>query len=118
MATLIPSIGACVSRMTSGEKRVAERLEQKLDDDYLNWYDVPMGPRNSHEEALHHRKLLFNLRRRSSDYNPGADNLQIMTMKVSKGLEFPVVALPEVQPMPVGSSQARLRNSIKAGGPP
>ena len=42
MATLIPSIGSCVSRMTSGERRVAERLEQKLDDDYLLWYDVPM----------------------------------------------------------------------------
>lgn len=35
MATLIPSIGSCVSRMTSGERRLAERLEQKLDDDYL-----------------------------------------------------------------------------------
>ena len=42
MATLIPLIGSCVSRMTSGERRVAERLEQKLDDDYLLWYDVPM----------------------------------------------------------------------------
>ena len=42
MATLIPSIGSCVSRMTSGERRVADRLEQKLDDDYLLWYDVPM----------------------------------------------------------------------------
>ena len=35
MATLIPAISACISRMTSGERRVAERLEQKLDDDYL-----------------------------------------------------------------------------------
>ncbi|MDP3165898.1 MAG: NERD domain-containing protein, partial [Hydrogenophaga sp.] len=41
MATLIPSFGSCVSRMTSGERRLAERLEQKLDDDYLLWYDVP-----------------------------------------------------------------------------
>jgi hypothetical protein len=48
MATLIPSIGACVSRMTSGERRLAERLEQKLDDDYLLWYDVPVGPKNAH----------------------------------------------------------------------
>jgi hypothetical protein len=29
--------------MTAGEKRVSERLEQKLDDDYLLWYDVPIG---------------------------------------------------------------------------
>jgi hypothetical protein len=30
--------------MTSGERRLAERLEQKLDEDYLLWYDVPVGP--------------------------------------------------------------------------
>lgn len=35
MATLIPALGACASRMTSGERRLAERLEQKLDDDDL-----------------------------------------------------------------------------------
>jgi hypothetical protein len=45
MATLIPAMGTCVSRMTTGEKRLAERLEQKLDDDYLLWYDVPVGPK-------------------------------------------------------------------------
>ena len=50
MATLIPALGACVSRMTSGERRLAERLEQKLDDDYLLWYDVPMGPKNAHPD--------------------------------------------------------------------
>ncbi|MFM9880482.1 MAG: DEAD/DEAH box helicase, partial [Burkholderiaceae bacterium] len=50
MAILIPSIGTCVARMTSGERRLAERLEQKLDDDYLLWYDVPMGPRNTHPD--------------------------------------------------------------------
>jgi len=52
MATLIPSIGTCVSRMTSGEKRLAERLEQKLDDDYLLWYDVPVGPKYSHPDFV------------------------------------------------------------------
>ena len=45
MATLIPSISTCVSRMTSGERRVAQRLEDKLDDGYLPWYDVPKRPR-------------------------------------------------------------------------
>ena len=29
MATLIPALGACLPRMTSGEKRLAERLPQK-----------------------------------------------------------------------------------------
>lgn len=52
MATLIPSIGTCVSRMTSGEKRLAERLEQKLDDDYLLWYDIPVGPKYSHPDFV------------------------------------------------------------------
>jgi hypothetical protein len=51
-------------------------------------------------DALHQRKLPFNLRKRSGDYNPGANAIQIMTMKVSKGLEFPVVALPGVGHMP------------------
>lgn len=43
MATLIPAIGGCVSRMTSGEKRFAYRLEAKLEADYLCWYDVAIG---------------------------------------------------------------------------
>jgi hypothetical protein len=51
-------------------------------------------------DALHQRKLPFNVRKRSGDYNPAADAIQIMTMKVSKGLEFPVVALPGVGHMP------------------
>lgn len=58
MATLIPALGSCVSRMTSGERRLAERLEAKLDDDYRLWYDVPMGPRNTHPDfcVLHPRR--------------------------------------------------------------
>jgi len=61
MATLIPAMSSCVSRMTGGERRVAERLEQKLDDDYLLWYDVPMGPRNTHPDfcVLHPRRGLL-----------------------------------------------------------
>ncbi|OYY38546.1 MAG: DNA helicase II [Polaromonas sp. 39-63-25] len=51
-------------------------------------------------DALHQRKLPFNVRKYSGDYNPAADAIQIMTMKVSKGLEFPVVALPGVGHMP------------------
>lgn len=61
MATLIPSIGACVSRMTPGERRLAERLEQKLDGDYLLWYDVPVGPKYSHPDfvVMHPRRGLL-----------------------------------------------------------
>ena len=61
MATLIPSIGTSASRMTQGERRVAERLEHKLDDDYLVWYDVPVGPKQSHPDfvVLHPRRGLL-----------------------------------------------------------
>lgn len=61
MSTLIPSLGTCVSRMTQGERRLAERLEQKLDDDYLVWYDVPVGPRQAHPDfvVLHPRRGLL-----------------------------------------------------------
>ena len=50
--------------------------------------------------TLTHRNLPHRLRVRPGDYHPGADAIQVMTMKVSKGLEFPVVALPGVGHMP------------------
>ena len=58
MASLIPSRNSCVARMTSGEKRLAERLEQKLEDDYVIWYDVPIGPKQRHPDfaILHPRR--------------------------------------------------------------
>jgi hypothetical protein len=58
LATLIPALSACTSRMTSGERRLAQRLEDKLDDDYLLWYDVPMGPKNAHPDfcVMHPRR--------------------------------------------------------------
>jgi hypothetical protein len=47
--------------MTSGERRLAERLEQKLDDDYLLWYDVPVGPKQTHPDfvVIHPRRGLL-----------------------------------------------------------
>ncbi|GKT00639.1 hypothetical protein AVKW3434_14640 [Acidovorax sp. SUPP3434] len=58
MATLIPALGACAGRMTSGERRLAERLEQKLEDDYLLWRDVPIGPKQTRPDfvVLHPRR--------------------------------------------------------------
>ncbi|AVP58931.1 DNA helicase II [Pulveribacter suum] len=38
--------------MTAGERRLAERLETKLEDDYLLWYDVPVGPRQVHPDFI------------------------------------------------------------------
>lgn len=47
--------------MTQGERRFAERLEQKLEDDYLAWYDVPIGPKQAHPDfvVLHPRRGLL-----------------------------------------------------------
>ena len=58
MASLIPAIGTCVSRMTGGERRLAQRFESKLEDDWLVWYDVPLGPHNVHPDFV-----VFNPRR-------------------------------------------------------
>lgn len=52
MAILIPALTSCVGRMTAGERRLAERLEQKLEDDYWLWYDVPVGPRQTHPDFV------------------------------------------------------------------
>ena len=50
MATLIPNRSSCTGRMTAGERRLSSRLEEKLDDDYLCWYDVPVGPHYRHPD--------------------------------------------------------------------
>ncbi|MCX7893900.1 MAG: NERD domain-containing protein [Burkholderiales bacterium] len=52
MARVLPSIASCDRRMTPGERRLAQRLEAKLDDDYLCWYDVPVGPRQLHPDFI------------------------------------------------------------------
>jgi hypothetical protein len=60
MATLIPAFGTC-SFDSTGERRLAERLEQKLDDDYLLWHNVPIGPKQTHPDfvLLHPRRGLL-----------------------------------------------------------
>ncbi|MBI2386228.1 MAG: NERD domain-containing protein [Elusimicrobia bacterium] len=52
MAKLIPAIGACGPRMQAGERRLAQRLEDKLEDDYLCWYDVSIGHRTLHPDFV------------------------------------------------------------------
>ena len=72
-------------------------------------------------DALAQRKLPFTVRKRSGDFNPGANAIQIMTMKISKGLGFPVVALPGVGHRPaagvfyVAATRATLR-LVMGGG--
>ena len=50
------------------------------------------------------RKLPFNVRKRTGNFNPGANAIQVMTMQVSKGLAFPVVVFPSVGHMSAAGS--------------
>lgn len=61
MTTLIPNYSSCASRMTPGERRFAQRLESKLEDDYLCWYDVPIGQSMRHPDfvVLHPKRGLL-----------------------------------------------------------
>ena len=52
MATLIPALGSCTGRMTSGERRLARQLEHHLENDYLLWYDVPVGRKQLHPDFI------------------------------------------------------------------
>ena len=63
MATLIPALGSCAGRMTPGERQLAQWLEQKLGDDYLLWYGLPLGPQQLHcgFVLLHPRRGLLML---------------------------------------------------------
>src|SRR5690606_2276510 len=43
MATILPNINSASTKMTTGERRFGQRLEKFLEDDYLCWFDVPVG---------------------------------------------------------------------------
>jgi superfamily I DNA/RNA helicase len=50
--------------------------------------------------ALRQRKLPHQVRRSAGSFDPNADTIKVLTMHASKGLEFPVVALPGIGHMP------------------
>lgn len=89
MASLIPTRNSCLPRMTSGEKRVSERLEQKLEDDYLLWYDVPIGFKQRHPDfvILHPRRglLVLEVKDWKADTIVHADKTQF-TVQTARGL--------------------------------
>jgi len=63
MAEIIPPLNTqTLGHMTSGEKRFARRLLSFLEDDYLVWYDIPVGKQRRYPDfiILHPaRGLLF-----------------------------------------------------------
>ena len=61
--------------------------------------------------SLRQRQLPHQVRKNSGSYDPVSDTIKLMTMHVSKGLEFPIVALVGVGGMPGNedrSEEARL----------
>lgn len=112
MATLIPSIGTPAFE-SKGESRMAERMGQKLGADYLAqahkegfaWGNMAVlcadtKTRDLCARTRAHRKLPVDNRISPGYFDPTSNKIEAMPMKVSKGLEFPVVALPGVGHMP------------------
>jgi len=52
MAKLINSLNQGRRNVTSGERRFSKRLESLLEDDYLCWFDVPIGPARHYPDFL------------------------------------------------------------------
>ncbi len=82
----------------------ATRVAELLADQYAQghpWGDMAVLCRHHSEmeacaTALARKGLPHRVRKRSGDYRPGEDAIQVMTMRASKGLEWPVVAvMPE-----------------------
>jgi hypothetical protein len=52
VATFLSTPDSAGSQATPGERRFAARLRSHLEDDYLCWYDVPVGPKHRHPDFM------------------------------------------------------------------
>ena len=52
MAQFLTPLSGCLSKMQAGEKRFAQRLDQLLEDDYLCWFDLPVGKRQRYADFI------------------------------------------------------------------
>ncbi|HIQ16287.1 MAG TPA: DNA helicase II [Leucothrix sp.] len=52
MTKLIPALNSCLRKMQAGERRFARRLEQFLENDYLCYYDLPVGKRQRYSDFI------------------------------------------------------------------
>lgn len=98
MATLIPSLNSCLSRMTLGERRFAHRVVDKLENDYLCWYNVPVGSKALYPDfiILHPRRglLILEVKDWNLDSIRNADR-QVFALLTHTGLKH--MANPIVQ---------------------
>jgi uncharacterized protein (DUF3820 family) len=90
MADLIPPLNSCLSRMTSGERRFAQRLLSHLEDDYLCWYETQVGHRPSYTDfvVLHPLRglLLLEVKDWRIDSIQSCDR-ESFTLETQKGLK-------------------------------
>ena len=93
--------------MTSGERRLAERLEQKLDDDNLLWYDVPVGPQQLHPDfiVLHPSRGLLILE---------VKDFRLSTIVQAAKDEWTILDNASGEPKPIQSPFAQARNYAHA----
>jgi hypothetical protein len=52
MARLITPVESTWKNVTPGERRFGQRLKTHLEDDYLCWFDVPLGPTRQHPDFV------------------------------------------------------------------
>ncbi|MCE1227652.1 MAG: NERD domain-containing protein [Geobacteraceae bacterium] len=80
MAEVIPSLNTCLN-VTKGERKFADCIKQKLDDNYYCWYNVPIGKSSRYPDfiILHPDHGLFVLE--VKDWS--ADNIQERSNKAS-----------------------------------
>jgi superfamily I DNA/RNA helicase len=92
--------------------KIAELLSDAHAIDGHAWSDMAIICRDhatmdACAHALRRRKLPHQVRHKSGDYRPGRDRITVLTMHASKGLEFPVVAIPGVGQMPGDGADER-----------
>ncbi len=96
MTTLIPALSSCVAKMTPGEKRFARLLESHLEDDYLCWYEIPVGVRQRYTDfiVLHPGRglLLLEVKDWSADsiHSLDRDTVKLITAKGIKACQQPL----------------------------
>jgi hypothetical protein len=111
--------------MTGGEKRIAQRLEAKLEDDYLLWYDVPIGPANTHPDfiILHPQRGILILE--VKDWKPDnirSANKQSFELLTSSGIKHLINPLEQARQYAHAVSnvlqkdkQLTINSGVKAG---
>lgn len=102
-------IGFCTKNRVEPRLNARRKLQQKIG----VWGDMAILCRYHSEmdlcaDVLARRGLPHQLRRNSSSvFNPAHDSIKVMTLHVSKGLEFPVVALVGAGRMPAEGENER-----------